>query len=137
MKRIILIFIVLSIFAGCRKDNGGDSDVRIDGEWELISLTTKSVDMDGTTLNVYIEFAGGRFELYQKLGDGAYYAFTGSYSVVGDELSGQYSDGKAFGAKYNVAIVDDCLELRPVEKNEIQLLKPSSIPASVRQGAIR
>lgn len=137
MKRIILIFIVLSIFAGCRKDNGGDSDVRIDGEWELISLKTKSVDMDGITLNVYIEFAGGRFELYQKLGDGAYYAFTGSYSVVGDELSGQYSDGKAFGAKYNVAFVDDCLELRPVGKNEIQLLRPSSIPLSVRSGAIR
>ena len=81
-------------------------------------------------MSVYVEFAsGGSFSLYQKIGDGRYTHFTGSYTYTNDVLSGKYSTGASWGP-YNVTLDATTLKLS-TSKEEDTYKKVSSIPSSV------
>lgn len=125
---------MLLVFAACgeKKDNPdtpAPSQASLTGIWELSSVTTKAA-VGSTSVSVYVEFAsGGDFSLYQKIGDGRYTHFTGSYTYTNDVLSGKYATGTAWGP-YNVSLDATTLKLS-TSKEEDTYKKVSSIPSSV------
>ena len=69
------------------------------GDWHCQAT---SVDAE-----IYVTFtAEGTFALYQKIGEGAFRLYNGTYGLAGSVLSGKYNDGTAWGASYEVASSD-------------------------------
>ena len=110
MKKIVLVSVVALALCACRKA-APDSAKSVEGVWELTAVATK-VSVGSVEVSVYMDFAaGGGFTLYQKIGEGRYTRFTGTYNLSGGEvLSGAYSDGKAWGP-YGIAIGDGTMSL--------------------------
>ena len=138
MKRFILILSVALLAAiGCRKDDPKSAQVDIEGQWELVSasLGTKSADVGGQTVSVYIEFAsGGQFSLWQQLGAGRFVSFSGSWTLSGDTLSGKYSDGAAWACDYSVKVENGQLTLATLpDGSDIYIYSACTIPDSVRE----
>ena len=91
MKRILLILSAVLLLASCGKKNGGETELtleqKLSTEWHSTSIT-----VDG---DVYIDFkADHTFELYQRIGEGAYRLYRGSWGLEGDLLTGRYNDGE-------------------------------------------
>lgn len=131
MKKVFALIFALLTLAACggNKDNPDTKKYAITGVWELSSVATKA-SVGSTTINVYVEFASsGNFTLYQKLGEGRYTLYTGSYTYSGDVLSGKYSSGASWGP-YNVTLDESTLVLS-TEKEKDTYKKIESIPSSV------
>ena len=148
MKKIFALAAMLLVLAACGgKDNpdtpnpnpGGGSGstttkVDVTGSWELSGVETK-VSVGSVNVSVYISFASdGSFTLYQKIGEGRYTQFTGTYTLSSDnKLSGKYSNNTAWGP-YTAAIASGKLTLTSAGgKEEDTYSKISSIPTSVTQ----
>lgn len=105
---------------------------KITGEWHSTSLPV--------TGDVYISLAeGGAFELYQKIGDGGYRLYRGTWKVDENKaiLSGKYNDGNAWAASYSVSIDKDVLTLTSEnEAKEKSTYKKVSIPAEVKENCV-
>ena len=104
MKNRTRLFFIVSAMAAfcllalsCRKYESG---VDISGEWHLVSTGELSME----SIDVYVSFGKGTFVLYQKLGEGRYYVYSGTYSLSGSLLSGSYSDGTSWGSDYDIAL---------------------------------
>lgn len=129
MKKFIILFATaLLILASCSKE--GESSVA--GSWQLVS---SSVALD-EAYDVYMNFEGGSFELYQKFGSERYYAYKGSYSVTGGILSGIYSDGSAWAASYKVSRKGDRLTLTAVDSGSEYVYAGAYIPDEVKKGSV-
>lgn len=149
MKKIFALAAVLLTIAACGgKDNpdtpsptpggggGGGSTTKLDvtGSWELSNVETK-VSVGSVNVSVYITFASGdSFTLYQKIGEGRYSVFTGTYTLSSDnKLSGKYSNNAAWGP-YSAALSGGKLTLTSAGGKEVDTYtKISSIPTSVTQ----
>lgn len=149
MKKLFALAAVLLTIAACGgKDNpdtpsptpggggGGGSTTKLDvtGSWELSNVETK-VSVGSVNVSVYISFTSdGNFTLYQKIGEGRYTRFTGTYTVSADnKLSGKYSNNAAWGP-YTVAMASGKLTLTSAGGKEVDTYtKISSIPTSVTQ----
>lgn len=91
------------IFASfsCGDPNAGGPAVaeKIVAEWHLTGVSGLS-----SIPQVYVEFSQDlSFELYQKIGEGRFRRYEGTYQVDGSLLSGKYSDGEKWGSDYTVA----------------------------------
>ena len=72
---------------------------KIVGDWHCQAT---SVDAE-----IYVTFTTeGTFALYQKIGEGAFRLYNGTYTLAGTVLSGKYNDGSAWGASYEVTSSD-------------------------------
>ena len=149
MKKLFALAAVLLTIAACGgKDNpdtpsptpggggGGGSTTKLDvtGSWELSGVETK-VSVGSVNVTVYISFTSdGNFTLYQKIGEGRYTRFTGTYTVSADnKLSGKYSNNAAWGP-YTAAMASGKLTLTSAGGKEVDTYtKISSIPTSVTQ----
>lgn len=149
MKKLFALAAVLLTIAACGgKDNpdtpsptpggggGGGSTTKLDvtGSWELSGVETK-VSVGSINVSVYISFTSdGSFTLYQKIGEGRYTRFTGTYTVSADnKLSGKYSNNAAWGP-YTAAMASGKLTLTSAGGKEVDTYtKISSIPTSVTQ----
>ncbi len=149
MKKLFALAAVLLTIAACGgKDNpdtpsptpggggGGGSTTKLDvtGSWELSNVETK-VSVGSVNVTVYISFTSdGSFTLYQKIGEGRYTRFTGTYTVSADnKLSGKYSNNAAWGP-YTAAMASGKLTLTSAGGKEVDTYtKISSIPTSVTQ----
>lgn len=147
MKKLFALAAVLLTIAACGgKDNpdtpsptpggggGGGSTTKLDvtGSWELSNVETK-VSVGSVNVSVYISFTSdGSFTLYQKIGEGRYTRFTGTYTVSADnKLSGKYSNNAAWGP-YTAAMASGKLTLTSAGGKEVDTYtKISSIPAAV------
>lgn len=147
MKKLFALAAVLLTIAACGgKDNpdtpsptpggggGGGSTTKLDvtGSWELSNVETK-VSVGSVNVSVYISFTSdGNFTLYQKIGEGRYTRFTGTYTVSADnKLSGKYSNNAAWGP-YTAAMASGKLTLTSAGGKEVDTYtKISSIPAAV------
>jgi len=120
---------LLLISCGSSKEDG--VKLSVDGCWELTSVSTKSATVGDVTVNVYLEFSGEAFTLYQKIGEGRYTRFTGTFTLNAKEssLSGNYSDGKSWGP-YAVACSGENLSLTKDSETDTYK-KIDAIPASV------
>lgn len=99
MKRISYIFIALIltlVSVSCKKDKGPDIATGIVAEWHLVGMTGYEASQ---LPSVYVEFKADKsFDMYQKVGDVQRYSrYTGIYTVTGNSMTGEYSDGIKWG----------------------------------------
>ena len=138
MKNIL--YPVLAIFlafvcAACSKQDSAPS-LDISGEWHLVSAG----DLPMASIDVYVSFGKGTFDLYQMLGEGRYRHYGGTYSVQGDVMTGQSSDGEPLGGgSYTVSLESDNSTLTLIPQNdpdEISVYEHAVIPNEVIGNAI-
>ena len=152
MKKIAYIVIGLIMLLGC-KEPGPDTPVtppdvpvdppakeetlaeKIAGEWHCV---VSDIDAD-----IYLNLLTDKtFELYQKVGEGSYRLYRGSWTM--DEglktLSGKYNDGTSWGSSYAAVISEDknSLTLTPTNAviQEDHVYRRESIPSAVKDGCI-
>ena len=130
-KSWIVAFAAAMMLLSCGNSKEEKVSLSVDGCWELISVTTKSATVGTETVSVYIEFLAGSFTLYQKIGEGRYTVFSGSYTIDQKEqtLSGTYADGTAWGP-YSVACSDANMSLSKDSETD-SYKKIDAIPAAV------
>lgn len=118
----------------CGKSNK-DSEtksLKVTGSWVLSRVETKAPTVGDVPVEIYIDFASGSaFTLYQKLGEGKFTKFTGTYTVSGKELSGSYTGGSAWGP-YEMELSEDQLVLSKADGVERDVYsKIDAIPTTV------
>lgn len=144
MKKILYIAALLLSVLSCKEpvdpQPGPNPPVvektlaeKIAGEWHCVVS-----DMDA---DIYLSLASdNKFELYQKVGEGAYRLYRGTWSL--DEktavLTGKYNDGEAWGSGYGVVLSEDenTLTLDPSADGEDQTFRKESIPSDVKDGCV-
>ena len=99
MKKISYIFtalILTLVSVSCKKDKGPDVATGIVAEWHLVGMTGYEASQ---LPSVYVEFKADKsFDMYQKVGDVQRYSrYTGTYTVTGNSMTGEYSDGIKWG----------------------------------------
>lgn len=96
-KALYIILAAICMFTSCKKEM--TLAEKIVGDWHCQAT---SVDAE-----IYVTFtAEGTFALYQKIGEGAFRLYNGTYTLAGTVLSGKYNDGSAWGASYEVTSSD-------------------------------
>lgn len=137
MKKILsLLAMALLIAVSCHKGPEKPKTPAIVGEWELGSITLKSVDYSGQTLDVYLSFAeDGSFVLYQMIGQGRFYRYTGTWTISGSILSGKYASGKDWASSYEFSVADEKLTLVSTVSGETDVYQKVAIPESVKEEA--
>lgn len=130
MKRILLIISAVLILASCGKD--GKKKTTADylyGEWHSTSISV--------TGDVYISFTDDmKFEMFQKIGEGAYRLYRGSWNVEGDLLTGRYNDGEDWAAAYTVTVDDRSLTMISTnDAAEKSTYTRTEIPEDVRNSS--
>ncbi len=105
---------------------------KIAGEWHCV--------VSGIDADIYLGLVSDNtFELYQKVGEGAYRLYRGTWSL--DEktavLTGKYNDGEAWGSEYGVTLSEDqkSMTLAPSEGDD-QTYRKESIPSGVKDGCV-
>ena len=113
-------------FASCVKSE--DAVVKeLAGDWYY-----ETVEAD-TPVQVYVSFAKDMtFELYQKVGDGAFRKYTGTYTFDGTLLDGVYSDKAPWKEAKTVTIDGDSLTSVGVKTGETITYVRKLVPATVR-----
>lgn len=140
MKRIIrLLACISAVAASLSCGNEAAKAVDVVGEWELYSIDGTPADglEEGFKTTVYLSFtAEGNFEIFQKLGEGRFRKYEGTFSVTEDLLSGTYSDGESWGATYKAENGGSTLTLTAQNgSNEVSIYNACTIPADVRSEA--
>ncbi len=147
MKKLLYSAFAILVVAACGgKDDpvtppegggsggGSSTQINVTGCWELSGVATK-VAVGSVDVSVYLDFASdGNFTLYQKIGEGRYTQFTGTYTLSSDnKLSGKYSNDTAWGP-YTAAMASGKLTLTSAGGKEVDTYsKISAIPTSVTQ----
>lgn len=137
MKARIIILTILSVllFSGCGNGSKESKPVTVTGQWELTDIVaTKSVQIGSEKIEIFIDFKEDKtFSLWQKLGEGRHRKYTGTWELTGTTLTGKYSDGKAWGASYEVSIEAGNLYMAETKQNlETYVYKPTTIPSSLK-----
>ena len=136
MKKLLMMAACVLALVACKKE-GGDptpSSEGVVGIWELASVTTKA-SVGDVQVSVYVDFTnGGNFTLYQKIGQGRYTKFTGTYTLTSDnKLAGSYGSGSTWGP-YDAAVSGETLTLASAGGKEVDTYKKiSAIPENVLQ----
>lgn len=121
-----MIAAVLLMTTGC--DKMGNLEEQIIGDWHSTSI---SVDGD-----IYLSFAeDNTYEMYQKIGDGAYRLYRGTWNIAEGVLTGKYNDGEDWAAAYDASIDKAVLTL--VSRNEaaeVSVYASCEIPQEVKTG---
>lgn len=113
-------------FASCVKSE--DAVVKeLAGDWYY-----ETVEAD-TPVQVYVSFAKDMtFELYQKVGEGAFRKYSGTYTFDGTLLDGVYSDKAPWKEAKTVTIDGDNLTAVGVKTGETITYVRKLVPATVR-----
>ncbi|MBR3827584.1 MAG: lipocalin family protein [Alistipes sp.] len=139
MRRLIYAMVALAIVglaAGCNKNKedegpkGDNRDMRLVGSWHCTA--------EEFSTEVYVAFTeDGAFDLYQRLGEGRYRFYDGTWQYDGTTLTGTYSDATAWGDSYTVAYLDDnTMTLTTTLTEETMTYTREEIPAEVIQESI-
>ena len=136
MKKIIYIMAAALLIAACgekgsQQQGGGEKlptlKEQICSEWHSMTLPTSDTD-------IYMSLAeDGKFELYQKVGDGNHRLFRGTWNLEGTLLTGKYNDGEDWAASYNVAVSGSRMTLTSNnDAAETSTFEECSIPEDVK-----
>ncbi len=133
--RIYFLTAVLCALAlvGCGKEKDTpkvNNATKIVGEWHCAP--------EGYDVDVYVAFdADGSFEEYQRLGEGRYRHYAGTWSVNKSELSGVYADGTEWGSTYTLSFEGEIMTLTANnDSQEAIVYTKTTIPAEVKDEAI-
>jgi hypothetical protein len=131
MKKLLYILSLLVFMTACgeKSDPETPSDPLCDKDWHSTSLAVEDAD-------IYLDFSyDGSFVMYQKIGEGAYRSYAGTWNLDGNNvLSGKYSDGEDWAASY--AITYDEKTLTMTSQNdaaEKSTFAACNIPDDVRE----
>ena len=126
VNKIMLAVAAVLAFASCVKSE--DAVVKeLAGDWYY-----ETVEAD-TPVQVYVSFAKDMtFELYQKVGDGAFRKYSGTYTFDGTLLDGVYSDKAPWKEAKTVTIDGDSLIAVGVKTGETITYVRKLVPATVR-----
>ena len=133
MKKILYIISVLMLMVSCGEKGGKQPELTLEQklctEWHS---TTLSLDAD-----IYLSFEeNNTFELYQKIVEGAYRLYRGTWNLEEDILTGKYNDGEDWAAAYQISIEGETLTM--TSKNdaaEVSVYKKAEIPSNVKEGS--
>ena len=131
MKKIFYFISALMLMVSCGEKGGKQPELTFEQklctEWHS---TTLSLDAD-----IYLSFAeDNTFELYQKIVEGAYRLYRGTWNLEEDILTGRYNDGEDWAAAYQVSIDGNTLTM--TSKNdaaEVSVYKKEAIPDTVKE----
>ena len=116
-----------------------DKAAGVEGEWELVDVefATKSAVVGSEMVFVYINFdAEGTFAMYQKLGEGRFRKFSGTWSCSNGILNGTYSDGKNWGCPYKVSRDGDALVMvSSPDGKDTYTYRECTIPEEVKKNS--
>ena len=134
ITRILAVALAAALAIACGKK---DKSISIDGEWELVNVefATRSAVVGSETVTVYMSFdRNGTFAMYQQLGEGRFRQFAGTWSLSGDIVPGQYSDGKSWGTSYRVSRDGDTLLMvSSPDETDSYTYRKCTIPESVKK----
>ena len=131
MKKILFFISALILLISCGEKGGKQPELTLEeklcADWHSTSL---SLDAD-----VYISFADNNtFELYQKIVEGAYRLYRGTWNLEEDILTGKYNDGENWAASYNVDVADKTLTMTSNnDAAEASVYEKTEIPAEVKE----
>ena len=150
MKKTLYILMALMCLACCKKptpvppDSGTDPTPpgptptetlasKIAAEWHC---EVNEIDAD-----IYLSLdKASTFELYQKIGEGSYRLYKGTWSLNEDTamMTGKYNDGTSWGSGYTVTLSEDggSMTLDPSEDGEDQVYRKTAIPSEVKEKAV-
>lgn len=124
ISKIFLAVMAMFVVLGCNPDNGdgGNADKtkwldegNICGEWVLTSWSDKGEE----AIKVYLVLnEDSSFDLYQRLYSVMWLHYEGSYTLVGNTLSGVYSDGEAWSKQYTVSYAQEPTRIRLVSTTD-------------------
>lgn len=128
MRKILYIVLAAMLVAvSCKKSE----PLSVTGCWSLQSVETKAA-VGETDVQVYVEFASNKsFTLYQKLGEGRFRKYAGTWKLAGSKLDGSYSDGKAWAATYDVSRKGSTMTLVANDTEVSTYEQIDAIPAEV------
>lgn len=131
MKRILLIISAVMLLASCGRDKGKEKTTAdyLYGEWHSTSISVSG--------DVYLSFTDDmKFEMFQKVGEGAYRLYRGTWNVEEDVLTGKYNDGEDWAAAYRITVDDRSLTMTSInDAAENSTYTKAEIPESVRNGS--
>ena len=133
MKKIFFFITALMLMVSCGDKGGKQPELSLEqklcAEWHS---TTLSLDAD-----IYISFAeNNTFELYQKIVEGAYRLYRGTWNLEENILTGKYNDGEDWAAAYQISIEGETLTM--TSKNdaaEVSVYKKAEIPSNVKESS--
>ena len=126
INKILLVAAAVLVFASCTKSEEA-AVKKIAGDWYY--ETTES----DTPIQVYVSLSKDMtFELYQKIGEGAFRRRTGTYTYDGTIIDGIYSDKTAWKEAKSVTVDGDVLVMVGVETGETISYVRKLVPATVR-----
>lgn len=135
MKKILYILAAaICLLTSCEKQLKFPE--KLYGDWFCHSTSLTSTDV-----YVYVTFNADSFILYQKIGDGAYRVYNGTYTLTPGAdglyiLTGEYSDGTPWGAEYAVlSSSNDTMVLTAGDVTETYTRVADGIPADVKNSA--
>jgi hypothetical protein len=131
MKKILFFISALIIMVSCGDKGGKQPELTLEDklctDWHSTSLSLEA--------DIYISFADNNtFELYQKIVEGAYRLYRGTWNLEEDILTGKYNDGEDWAAAYQISIDGETLTM--TSKNdaaEVSVYKKTVIPSSVKE----
>ena len=127
MKRIINILLIGAalILSSCGEGSKESKALDITGTWELTDIEiTKAAQLGSEKIEVTIIFNSDKtFSLSQTLGSGRPKDFSGTWQLTGTILTGKYSNGKAWGSSYEVAVNGTEMTMTPEGGAEIYTYK--------------
>ena len=128
MKRILLIISALLLLASCGRDKGKEKTTAdyLYGEWHSTSISVSG--------DVYLSFTDDmKFEMFQKVGEGAYRLYRGTWNIEEDVLTGKYNDGEDWAAAYRITVDDKSLTMTSMnDAAEESTYTRTEIPENVR-----
>lgn len=130
---IISVLCAALLFVGCGNEEDTpkvDPAVKIIGEWHCAP--------EGYDVDVYVVFGDeGDFDEYQRLGEGRYRHYNGTYIVDNGVLSGLYADGTEWGSTYTISFSGETMTLTANnESAEAIVYTMTTIPEEVKEEAI-
>lgn len=135
----ILLLALPFLSANCHHEPEEEPLV-IDGQWQISQFSTKSVNIGGQPVDVYIDFkSGGSFEMYQMLGTGRYRKYTGSWKLTDRMLSGSYTGGQPWASSYEVSMDEGRTQLTLTSTStpqEVTVYRKQSIPQEIINNAL-
>lgn len=139
MKKILYMICAVLLLAGCDGKNGNKKDLteQLYGDWHRTSISATGDLYVYTNADIYISFLEDKtFELYQKMGEGAYRLYRGVWNVEEGLLTGRYNDGEDWTTAYRISIEDHILTMKSDQNNSeiTETYASEAIPEEIKNG---